>query len=650
MSESVKLTLPDGKVIEVEKGATVHDAALKIGPGLAKAVVVGSLDGELVDLNHRIQNDARLVLYKPDSKEGLETIRHSCSHVMAQAVLRLFPNVKVTLGPVIEDGFYYDFYKKEPFTPEHLEKIEAEMQKIIEEDQPFIRGVVPKDKAMLLYPDNKYKQEIISELEDGNISVYKNSRTDKSPPHVRDFFDLCSGPHLQSTGRIKAFKLLKVASSYWRGDSQNDSLQRIYGTAFASKKGLEDYLHRVEEAQKRDHRKIGKELELVMFSDKAPGMPFLLPNGMVIRTELENFMREEHEKRGYSEISTPILSSTQLWHTSGHWDHYKDNMYFTQIDEAEYGIKPMNCPAGMLVYKNSTKSYRDLPIRMAEFGLVHRHELSGVLSGLFRVRVFTQDDAHIFCTAEQVKDEVIGVIDLVRRLFDVFDFEYSAELSTRPKDFMGERETWDEAEKSLKDAMSQAGLEYELNEGDGAFYGPKIDFKVKDAIGRVWQLSTIQLDFQMPVRFGLEYEGSDGQRHTPIVIHRAIFGSIERFMGVLIEHYAGKFPVWIAPKQIALLPVADSHVEYAVSLEKKFKESGFRVFLNKKQESIGAKIRDAQLMKIPYMLVVGDKEKESGELQVRDRSGKQFSMGVDEFIVHVSKMISEYKNIEGKHE
>ncbi|PIT84291.1 threonine--tRNA ligase [Candidatus Micrarchaeota archaeon CG10_big_fil_rev_8_21_14_0_10_45_29] len=646
--ENIILTLPDGKKLEMPKGSTVLEAAAKIGPGLAKAVVAGSLDGKVVDLGRKIEKSAKFVLYKPDSSEGLEVMRHSCAHVMAQAVLRVFPNVKLTIGPVIEDGFYYDFAKKEPFTPENLLKIEKEMQNIIDENQPFERIEVSREKALKLYPDNKYKRELIEELPASEkISVYYNKKTGKSPPHVGEFFfDLCSGPHLPSTGRVGAFKLMKVAGAYWRGSSENDMLQRIYGTCFATKKELDEYLHRLEQAQARDHRKIGKELGLIMFSELAPGMPFLLPKGAIVRDELVQYMRAEQKKLGYLEINSPIVYNNSLWHTSGHWEHYKDNMYFTQIDEQEYALKPMNCPGHMLVFNNSTRSYRDLPLKLAEFGLVHRHELSGVLSGMVRVRAFVQDDAHIFCTPEQVEAQVEEVMELVKKLFLVFGFEYFAELSTRPPKYMGERETWDAAEKSLKSVLEKSGIKYEINEGDGAFYGPKIDFKVKDAIGRVWQLSTIQLDFQMPGRFSCEYEGSDGKKHTPIVIHRAVLGSIERFMGILIEHYAGKFPVWLAPVQVALLPINDEMIEFAKELASKFKEAGIRAEVNEKTETINAKIRDAQMQKIPYMLVVGKKEKESGELQVRQRDGKQFNMRVEEFILAVKKIIEAKKNIE----
>lgn len=641
MQNRVLLELPDGKKLEIEDGQTCLDAAKKIGAGLAKAVIAAKIDGKLVDLSYKPQSNAKFLLIKPDSPEGLDIMRHSCSHVMAQAVLRLFSDAKVTIGPVIEGGFYYDFEKKESFTPEDLLKIEAEMQKLVDEAQEFVRREMSRQEALSLYKGNKYKQEIIEELPAGEkISVYYNISGGKEK-----FFDLCTGPHLPNTSRLGAFKLLKVAASYWRGDSNKESLQRIYGTCFATKKELDEYIAKQEEAAKRDHRRIGKELALVMFSELAPGMVFMLPKGAIVRDELMQFMRSEQKRRGYCEINTPVLYNSELWRMSGHWDHYKNNMYFTKIDELEYALKPMNCPACMLTYKNSTKSYRDLPLRVAEFGLVHRHELSGVLSGMFRVRAFTQDDAHIFCTPSQVEDEVKGVMDLVKTLFDTFGFEYMAELSTRPKEFMGEISDWNEAEKILENVLKNSGIKYEINAGDGAFYGPKIDFKVKDAIGRIWQLSTIQLDFQMPKRFELEYEGADGKAHTPRVIHRAIYGSLERFMGILIEHYAGKFPVWLSPVQVALLPVSDDYLDYANILAMKMNEKGIRVFVNEKADTINAKIRDAQLEKIPYMLVIGKKEAEGKELQVRERNSKQYNMGKEEFISHVIEMIEKRKGM-----
>lgn len=641
------LTLPDGKILEIESGQTSLDAAKKISEGLARAVVAAKLDGKLVDLNLPIEKNADFVLIKADTPDGLDVLRHSAAHVMAQAILRLYPDVKLTIGPVVDNGYYYDVERATPFLEEDLAKIEAEMKRIVDENQPFERVEISRKQALELYFDNVFKREIISELgEDLPISIYYNRKTDKSPADAPEFFDLCMGPHLPSTGKLKAFKLLKVAGAYWRADATREQLQRVYGIAFADKKELSEYLVRLEEASKRDHRKVGKELGLVMFHEYAPGMPFLLPNGAIVRRELENFIFSEQKKRGYEDVKSPIILNANMWKISGHWDHYKDSMYFTDIDGQQYGVKPMNCPGHMLIFANSTRSYRDLPIRMSEFGLVHRHELSGVLAGMFRVRAFTQDDTHIFCTPQQVETEVIGVIELTDFILKTFGFEYTAELSTRPEKFMGERETWDKAEKSLENALNKVGIKYEINAGDGAFYGPKIDFKVKDAIGRVWQLSTCQLDFQMPVRFGLKYEGSDGESHAPIVIHRAIYGSLDRFMGILIEHYAGKFPVWIAPVQIALLPINDGMIEFSKELAAKLKKHGLRVFVNEKAETINAKIRTAQMQKIPYMLVIGEREANGEEMQIRQRDGKQFNMSVEKFISHVQKMIDEKKNIE----
>lgn len=647
MPDIIELTLPDGHKLKVEKGITALDAARQIGPALAKVCVAAKLDGKPVDLSHKIEKHCKLVLIKGDSEEGLDVMRHSASHVMAQAVLRLFPDAKLTIGPIIEGGFYYDFERKEPFTPADLEKIEHEMKKIIDEEQPFERKEMKKKEAMALYSDNMYKREVIGELpEDAPISVYYNRKTSTSPKEAPEFFDLCMGPHLPSTGKVGAYKLLKVAGAYWRGDAKNPQLQRIYATAFVDKKQLAEYLKRIEEAEKRDHRRIGRELGLIMFSELAPGMPILLPNGMVLRGELEKFMREELDKRDYVEIRTPVIFNNSLWHTSGHWDHYKDNMYFTEIEAQQYALKPMNCPGCMLVFANSTRSYRDLPIRFSEFGLVHRHELSGVLSGMFRVRAFTQDDAHIFATDEQIEQEVISLIELIGVVFKTFGFEYTAELSTRPEHFMGEVATWDKAEKALKNSLEKAAIKYVVNEGDGAFYGPKIDFKVKDAIGRVWQLSTIQMDFQMPARFGLQYEGADGKPHVPIVIHRAIYGSMERFMGVLIEHYAGKFPLWLAPVQVSLLPMAGEHKKYARDFSKKLKAEGIRAVVDERDDTIGSRIRDAQMQKIPYMLVIGGKEMGGEMLNVRQRDGKVFEIRKDEFILRLKKMIKDRKGME----
>ncbi len=636
MTSTVILTLPDGKPLEVEKGATMLQAAGKIGPKLALAVVAGKLDGKMVDLAHKIEGAAKLVLLKPDSGEGLEIFRHSSAHVLAQAVMRLYPKAELAIGPVVEEGFYYDIGGIPPLTPQDLARIEEEMKKIVAEDQPFERKEMGKEEARALYPANPFKMELINGIEGETVSVYFNNK----------FYDLCMGPHVPSTGRIKAFKLTKVAGAYWRADAKNDQLQRIYGISFAEEKQLAEYLSRVEQAELRDHRKVGKELGLLMMSEMAPGMPFLLPNGMTVRNELEKFWREEHVKAGYQEIKTPIIMNEQLWHQSGHWDHYKENMYFTQIDNTEFAVKPMNCPGAMLCFAAATRSYRDLPLRLAEMGLVHRHELSGVLSGMVRVRCFTQDDSHIYVMPEQIENEVKNVIALIDKFYKTFGFTYTAELSTRPEKYMGEIATWDKAEGSLKAAMDGIKLPYVINAGDGAFYGPKIDFKIKDAIGRQWQCATVQLDFQMPARFNLQYEGADGQPHVPVVIHRVIYGSLERFMGVLIEHYAGAFPVWLSPVQAAVLTISDQHAPYAKALHHKLVEAGIRSSLNDRPDTIAAKIRDAQLAKIPYMLAVGAKEVEKGRLAVRDRKGRITEMAPDDFIKLVRKMVAEKKQIE----
>ncbi|MEM4137141.1 MAG: threonine--tRNA ligase [Candidatus Anstonellaceae archaeon] len=604
-----------------------------------KEIVAIKIDGELVDLAKKIEKNCEVKFIEKNSEIGIEILRHSTAHVMAQAILRLYKDAKLTIGPVVEDGFYYDIYRTTPFEEEDITKIEKEMQKIIEEDQPFERVEVSKEEAKKLYKDNKYKLEIIEELEDGKISVYYNRKTKKTPKNFDEFFDLCTGPHLPSTSYIGAFKILKVAGAYWRGDPSNDQLQRVYGTAFATKEQLEEYLNRLQQAALRDHRKVGKELNLIMFSEMAPGMVFFLPDGMIIRNELENFIREEQNKLGYREVKTPIIINTKLWQISGHWDHYKDNMYFTKIDEQQYGIKPMNCPGHMLIFANSAKSYRDLPLRISEFGLVHRHELSGVLSGMTRVRAFTQDDAHIFCTEEQIEEIVIEVLQLTQKVLSIFEFEYKAELSTRPEKYMGDLKLWQKAEEALENALKKLNMPYSINEGDGAFYGPKIDFKVKDAIGRVWQLSTCQLDFQMPLRFGLKYEGKDGKLYHPVVIHRAIYGSLERFIAILIEHYAGKFPIWLCPMQVILIPISQKHQEFCFQLEKKLKENKIRAETYKKEATINLKIREAQLRKIPYIVVIGDKEIEENKLAIRVRNGKQFKMTEEEFIEYVKNKI-----------
>ena len=565
--------------------------------------------------------------YTFENKEYRDTYRHSTSHILAQAVKRLYPEAKLAIGPSIEDGFYYDIDSEVTFTPEVLEKIEAEMRKICKEKLPIERFELPRAEALALMreKDEPYKVELIEDLpEDAVISFYKQG----------EFTDLCAGPHVDSTGRIKgnAIKLMSCTGAYWRGDSSRKMLQRIYGTCFLKKEELEAYLNRLEEAKKRDHRKLGRELGLFMLADEGPGFPFFLPNGMVLKNTLLEYWREVHKRYGYVEISTPIILNQELWHRSGHWDHYKDNMYTTVIDGEDYAVKPMNCPGGMLVYKNEPHSYRDLPMRVAELGIVHRHELSGALHGLFRVRCFTQDDAHIFMTPEQMKDEIKGVVSIFDEIYSTFALSYKIELSTMPEDHMGDEATWRMAEATLKAAIEELGKPYEINEGDGAFYGPKLDFHLSDSIGRTWQCGTIQLDFQMPERFELEYVGEDGQKHRPVMIHRALLGSIERFIGVITEHFAGAFPVWLSPVQVKVMTITDRSRDWAVEAAKRLEAMGVRVETDLRNEKIGYKIREAQGKKIPYMLVIGDKEVEAGTVAVRTRAGgDKGAMPLDEF-------------------
>ncbi len=606
----INLRLPDDSIIEVKKGTTALEVANQISSRLAKDAVCGRYNGNLVDLSLPITADGTYSVVTIDSPEGLDVLRHTTAHVMAQAVLRLWPDAKLAIGPTIENGFYYDFDLKDSITPEDLEAIEKEIHKIIAEDLPIQRvEVSPQDAAQLFKEQGDvYKLELIADLND-RVSIYRQG----------DFFDLCRGPHLLSTGRVKSFKLLSVAGAYWRGDATKPMLQRIYGTAFFKKSDLDAYLERIEEAKKRDHRKIGRDLELFVLLDEGPGFPFLLPKGMELRNTLIDFWREEHKKAGYLEISTPILLHQNLWHRSGHWDHYKENMYFTKIDGEDYAIKPMNCPGGMLVYKNKMHSYRDLPLRLGELGLVHRHELSGVLHGLMRVRNFTQDDAHLFMLPEQIKDEITNLIAFIDRFYSIFGFKYHMELSTRPENSMGSDEDWEVATNALQVALEENGYDYVLNEGDGAFYGPKIDFHLEDCLGRTWQCGTIQLDFQMPERFDLTYVGQDGEKHRPVMIHRVVFGSIERFMGILIEHFAGSFPTWLAPVQVRIIPIAQVHHEYATVVADQLRGKGIRLEIDQRNEKIGYKIREAQMQKVPYMLIVGDHEKENNLVAVRSR-------------------------------
>ncbi|PQQ67932.1 threonine--tRNA ligase [Acetivibrio saccincola] len=622
----VKVTLKDGSVIEYKKGITAKEVAESISAGLARVALAAEINGEVKDLGYQINEDCSLNILTFDSEGGREAYRHTSSHILAQAVKRLYPDAKLAIGPAIDNGFYYDFDVDKPFTTEDLEKIENEMQKIIKEDLKLERFTLPRDEAIKLMEEKgeKYKVELINDLPEGEtISFYKQG----------EFVDLCAGPHVESTGKVKAYKLLSVAGAYWRGSEKNKMLQRIYGTSFTKKSELDEYLHRLEEAKKRDHRRLGRELDLFDIYEEGPGFPFFLPKGMVLRNILEDYWRKEHKKNNYQEIKTPIILNEDLWHRSGHWDHYKENMYFTKIDEGDFAIKPMNCPGGMLVYKRKLHSYRDLPQRIAELGLVHRHELSGALHGLMRVRCFTQDDAHIFMTPDQVKDEVLGVINMIDSFYKVFGFKYHVELSTRPEDSMGTDEQWDLAINSLKDALETKGMEYKINEGDGAFYGPKIDFHLEDSIGRTWQCGTIQLDFQMPERFDLTYVGPDGERHRPVMIHRVVFGSIERFIAILTEHYAGAFPTWLSPVQVKILPLIDKHVEYALKVQKELKDKGIRVEVDARNEKIGYKIREARLERVPYMLVIGDKELENNAVAVRSRKdGDIGTMPVSEFI------------------
>ena len=629
--EKVKVTLPDGSVKEYDAGTTVEDVAYSIGSGLGRDAVAGVVGGEEVDANYPIEEDVELSIITIDSDEALEILRHTASHVMAQAVKRLYDNVQVAIGPAIDDGFYYDFNLAETINEESLAEIEAEMQKIIDEDIEIERKVLPRAEAIDLMEERneKYKLELIDELDDQMISLYFQG----------DYVDLCRGPHLPSTGYVKAFKLMNVAGAYWRGDENNEMLQRIYGTAFASEKDLEKYINRMEEAKKRDHRKLGKELDLFSIQDEGKGFPFFHPKGMALRNELVDFWKEEHRKAGYEEIKTPIILDESLWHQSGHWDHYKDNMYFTEIDGDTHAVKPMNCPGGILVYKDSMHSYRELPIRMAELGLVHRHEMSGALHGLMRVRSFTQDDAHIYCLPDQIEDELSGVIKLVDRLYSAFGFNYKVELSTKPENAMGSDEQWDRAIKALKNSIERNDLDYEINEGDGAFYGPKIDFHLEDSIGRTWQCGTIQLDFQMPERFDLSYIGQDGEEHRPAMIHRAIYGSIERFIGILIEHFAGAFPTWIAPVQVEIIPVSDDQIDYALQVKEALSKEKIRVEVDSRSEQVGYKIRDAQVKQIPYMLIVGGREEENGTVSVRDR--REGDLGTSKLSEFNAKILEE---------
>ena len=622
----MKVILKNGDGLSLEEGARCSDAAKAINESLARNAVAAKVNGVLCDLSHELKEGDKLELLTLKDHDGLEVYRHTCAHVLAQAVKTIFPTCKLAIGPVIENGFYYDFDFNTPITQEDFEKIEAEMQKIIKANTPIERFELSRKDAVELMScyNEKYKVELINDLpDDAEISFYKQG----------SFTDLCRGPHLPSTGKIKAFKLTSIAGAYWRGNEKNKMLTRIYGVAFAKKDEMQAYFDMLEEAKKRDHIKLGKELKLFALLNEGKGFPFFLPNGMVLKNILADYWRDLHRKEGYVEIQTPIILNRTLWETSGHWDHYKDNMYTTKIDGEDCAIKPMNCPGGMLVYKLQPHSYKDLPIRMGEMGLVHRHEKSGQLHGLFRVRCFTQDDAHIFMLPEQITDEIKGVVRLTDKIYKQFGFKYKVELSTRPENSMGTEKEWNMATDALRAALDELGFEYEINEGDGAFYGPKIDFHLQDSIGRTWQCGTIQLDFQMPQRFELEYTGEDGEKHRPIMIHRAIFGSMERFIGILIEHYAGKFPVWLAPVQVKVLSITDRTKDYANAVCEKLKARGIRVELDGRNEKIGYKIREAKLEKVPYVLVVGDAEERDGTVNVNKRGVEEKStVGVEEFI------------------
>ena len=628
----MKITLKDGSEKVYGQAMSVYDIAKDISEGLARVACAGEVDGETVDLRTVIDKDCRLNILTFDDEAGQGAFRHTTSHILAQAVKRLYPDAKCAIGPSIADGFYYDF-DIEPLTQDDLTRLEGEMKKIVKENPPIERFELPRDEAIRFMEERQesYKVELIEDLpEDAVISFYRQG----------DFTDLCAGPHLMSMKNIKAIKLTSLAGAYWRGSEKNKMLTRIYGTAFTKKTDLDAYLTRIEEAKKRDHRKLGKQLGLFMMREEGPGFPFFLPKGMTLKNTLLDYWREIHEKAGYVEISTPIILNRKLWETSGHWDHYKENMYTTVIDDEDYAIKPMNCPGGILVYESEPRSYRDLPLRMGELGLVHRHEKSGQLHGLMRVRCFTQDDAHIFMTPEQIRDEIKGVARLIDEVYNLFGFKYHVELSTRPEDSMGSDEDWEMATEALRGALDDLGKDYVVNEGDGAFYGPKIDFHLEDSLGRTWQCGTIQLDFQLPLRFDLEYTGADGEKHRPIMIHRVAFGSIERFIGILIEHFAGAFPTWLAPVQVKILPISDKFMDYGKDVLAALKEAGIRAEIDTRAEKIGYKIREAQMNKIPYMLIVGAKEAEEKEVSVRSRKdGDVGSRKLDDFIRDIKEEI-----------
>lgn len=634
----ITIRLKDGKEKEFESAVSLADAAKAISNSLGKNVLVAKVNGELTDLRDPIVDGAEVEFFTKEDPEGLFTLRHTASHVMAQAIQHLFPGVKFAIGPAIDDGFYYDLDSDHVFSQEDFAAIEKEMSKIAKENIPLVKKVLPRDEALLYFKDKgqDYKVMLIEDLpEEETISLYEQG----------DFTDLCAGPHLKSTGKVKTFKLMTVAGAYWRGDSKNKMLQRIYATAFFSKEDLDHYLFVRAEAEKRDHRKLGKQLDLFSFHEEGPGFPFFHPKGMILRNKLMDYERELFKEFGYVEIMTPVILSKKLWLQSGHWDHYKENMYFTQIDDEDYAIKPMNCPGGILFFKTQQRSYRDLPMRVGEFGLVHRHELKGALHGLFRVRCFTQDDAHIFMTQEQMKDEVIKCMAMYQKMYGVFGLEYHVELSTRPENSMGSDELWEISTNALREAIETAGVPYQINEGDGAFYGPKLDFHVQDSLGRTWQCGTIQMDMQLPERFDVNYIGEDGEKHRAVMLHRAGYGSLERFIGILIEHYAGAFPTWIAPVQAKIIPVTDKNLEYAKSVAAAMSESDIRVEVEEANETLGYKIRKAQMEKVPYMIIVGDQEMKGHTISVRSRkNGDLGSQSLPMFVANLIREIKEREN------
>lgn len=634
----ITIRLKDGKEKEFESAVSLADAAKAISNSLGKNALVAKVNGELTDLRDPIVDGAEVEFFTKEDPEGLFTLRHTASHVMAQAIQHLFPGVKFAIGPAIYDGFYYDLDSDHVFSQEDFAAIEKEMSKIAKENIPLVKKVLPRDEALQYFKDKgqDYKVMLIEDLpEEETISLYEQG----------DFTDLCAGPHLKSTGKVKTFKLMTVAGAYWRGDSKNKMLQRIYATAFFSKEDLDHYLFVRAEAEKRDHRKLGKQLDLFSFHEEGPGFPFFHPKGMILRNKLMDYERELFKEFGYVEIMTPVILSKKLWLQSGHWDHYKENMYFTQIDDEDYAIKPMNCPGGILFFKTQQRSYRDLPMRVGEFGLVHRHELKGALHGLFRVRCFTQDDAHIFMTQEQMKDEVIKCMAMYQKMYGVFGLEYHVELSTRPENSMGSDELWEISTNALREAIETAGVPYQINEGDGAFYGPKLDFHVQDSLGRTWQCGTIQMDMQLPERFDVNYIGEDGEKHRAVMLHRAGYGSLERFIGILIEHYAGAFPTWIAPVQAKIIPVTDKNLEYAKSVAAAMSESDIRVEVEEANETLGYKIRKAQMEKVPYMIIVGDQEMKGHTISVRSRkNGDLGSQSLPMFVANLIREIKEREN------